>query len=273
MTVRRAEAGVVDLASAPLFDTARIPDASPADLPQTPANAEELAAQAVQRWCQDVRVGRPWADALLSAIGAWPLTREICHGRDFEYLVEGEAFDWLLLAERLLMEVRGAVPLAEQESLLFHGELPAHVSRAQFREALGVAKYRAHLNFFYGVVVEEALWHATERDVVKQRSGRGVALARDIEDLVAQRLYGRSFAALLRAFHRGKGRKVRVKHRLSDWKAFSYWCFRQRIAKSDQARIASDTDKGLRVLADLRDAHGARNATAQAPQLRVGSPA
>ena len=252
MPVPRPPATVVDLASAPPFGAAAISGTPAKDLPRTPPNAEEAAAQAVQRWRLDVATGRPWADALLAAIGAWPLTRETCNGREFEYLIEGEAFDWLVLSERLLLEVRGAIPLDEAERLLFHGELPAHVSRAQFREALGGAKYRAHLNFFYGVVVEEALWHATERDVIKQRGGHGFAHASDVDDLVAERLYGRSFAALLRGYHRAQGRKVRVKHRLSDWKAFSYWCFRQRIAQSDHTRAASDTDKGLRTLAQLR---------------------
>ena len=49
--------------------------------------------------------GDPWFDALMRAIALWESPDETVDGRQYRYLIGGEAFDWLLLAERLL---RGA---------------------------------------------------------------------------------------------------------------------------------------------------------------------
>ena len=40
-------------------------------------------------------------------------------GRTYRYLVGGEAFDWLLLAERLCDEIEDLIPDDEREALLF----------------------------------------------------------------------------------------------------------------------------------------------------------
>ena len=91
-----------------------------------------------------VESGLPWAPALLRAVGAWTSPVEVVDGEEIVYLLGGEAFDWLLLAERLLRVVEqavpGVVPEAESERLLFAGEMPQDVSPGQFREALGVSK-------------------------------------------------------------------------------------------------------------------------------------
>ena len=212
------------------------------------------AIEAIARWKYELADGQPWGAALLRAVGAWPLAHEVHEGREFAYLIAGEAFDWLLLAERLMLEAGDAVPREEQVALLFHGQLPEDLGGAHFQEALGVAKYRAHLNFFYGVVVEEALWHATECEVLKQRTVRGLAHGNGVDDMVAEKLYGCGYQTLLRGFHRDQGRKPRIKHRLSDWKAFTYWCFQRRLASSDRTRIASDTQKGLAMLREIAGA-------------------
>ena len=47
------------------------------------------------------------------------------------------------------------------------------------------------------------------------------------------------------------GRRVRLT--LAESRAFTYWLFKRRILNSDQARVASDTRKGLRMLNELRE--------------------
>ena len=81
------------------------------------------------------------------------------------------------------------MPAAERERLMFRGALPLALTPSIFQEALGVEKYRAHLNFFYGVVVEEALWQAVEGEVLKERGVRGLQHPHGVFDLVCQRLY------------------------------------------------------------------------------------
>ena len=214
-----------------------------------PANAEPPAVTYLLRAAE---TGRPWAPALVEAIGMWTAPRERVDGRDLTYLVAGEAFDWLLLAERLLRAVPDAVPPEERERLLFGGELPSGVSHEQFKDALGPEKYRAYLNFFYGVVVEEALWLATERDVSKRLGVRGRQDGAGVEDLVMRRLYGAEMAPLVRRFNRERGCARSVRLTLAEWTEFTYWLFKLRVGRSDSARTASDTRRGLGVLRELR---------------------
>ena len=209
-------------------------------------------AQAIEHLGRMMSSGRPWADALLEAVGLWTSPAEEYQGRHFVYLIQGEAFDWLQLAERLLTEAPfERAPQEEQEHLLFHGELPSYVTAQRFRDCLGVAKYRAHLNFFYGVVVEEALMQAVEEEVLKEGGARGFVQGRGVDNVVAHRLYGDTYDALLQRFHReGKQRHHRTLS-LSEWKAFIYWLFKWRLKWSDQARTASDTRKGLSYLSAI----------------------
>jgi hypothetical protein len=203
-----------------------------------------------------VECGRPWAPALVQAVGRWTAPVEDLDGQQMVYLVGGEAFDWLHLAERLLRglddALPGSIPIEERERLLFRGELPSNVPPGYFKEALGVSKYRAHLNFFYGVVVEEALWLVVEREIDKERGVRGLHHPNGVADLVCQRLYRADQGVLMRHFHRERGSRPSVKFPLAVWKEFLYWLFKRRVGNSDSSRTASDTKKGLQMLDELR---------------------
>ena len=210
---------------------------------------------ALAEMVNSVRCGTPWAVALIDAIGRWSLPCEEVDGERLTYLICGEAFDWLTLAERLLRGLDAAVPNAvpgeERRQLLFHGQLPADVTPGHFRESLGVDKYRAHLNFFYGVVVEEALWHAVEREVAKERSVRGLHHPYGVTDLAFDKLYRADMKTLMRRFRKERDERLTVKFTLTEWKEFTYWLFRLRVGEHDSARIASDTRKGLRMLEEI----------------------
>ena len=223
----------------------------------TPVSAplnDETANGTVEHFRGALERGTPWPEALLAAIGEWTAPSEVVDGVRLDYLIEGEAFDWLLLAERLLREApAGCIPAEETEDLLFTGMLPDGITEARFKSLLGPDKYRAHLNHFYGVVVEEALWHAVEREVEKERSVRGLQHPFGVQNLIAERLYRAELLPLLRRFQREHGRGRRVRLTLAESRAFTYWLFKQRIANSEQARIASDTRKGLRMLSELRE--------------------
>ena len=217
----------------------------------TQLSTEKNGRLAIEHLRRQVSEGRHWADALLEAVGLWDCPQEHYRDRDFTYLLHGEAFDWLLLAERLLMELPWTAPVEEQERLLFAAELPLHVTESQFREALGIEKYRAHLNFFYGVVVEEALILSVEREVLKEGRLRGFVQGRGAEDRVFQSLYGAPYDALLKTYLREQRRRVRKNFNLTDLKCFTYWLFKLRLKHNDGARTASDTRKGLQQLSVL----------------------
>ena len=192
--------------------------------------------------------GKHWYVALLEAVALWTLSEENCNGRQRRYLIAGEAFDWLLLAERLLAEVDGLVPEQEVVDLLFYSRAPIEMSDEKFSQLMGAQKYKAYLNYFYGVVVEEWLMLAVEEDVRKEQFARGIVDGENLTDEVYQRLYGDSRKALLSKFRKEKGYPSKRSIDFSEMKEFTYWLFKFRINHSDRARIASDVVKGLREL-------------------------
>src|SRR5438105_2988456 len=140
-----------------------------------------------------------WFLALLAAVRRWPIATEAAHDREYRYLVGGEAFDWLLLAERLFLELEDLAAEAEGEDLLFHGRFPLEMDEPEFERLLG-AKYRYHLNFVYGVRVEEALQLAIQEEVAKERQASRIWENGHMDDEICQRLYGSTRLELLAAF-------------------------------------------------------------------------
>ena len=192
-----------------------------------------------------IQQGTPWPRALLDAVAAWPLAEERLEGVDYEYLLLGEAFDWLTLAGRLLSEVDGLVPDEERRALLFEGRLPVDDLWHQFEDLIGPEKRGAHLNYYYGVIVEEALLLAVEETVRKERRSQGLPDSEDLYDVAFRRVYGETEESLLREFRLEMGRPDSDSITITEMKEFTYWLFKRRVNSSESARVASDTKKGL----------------------------
>ena len=213
--------------------------------------------EAVRHFISSLQAGAVWFDALLQTIALWPAGQEVHDGRRYQYLVGGEAFDWLLLAERLTLCADGLVPEESRDQLLFHGSLPRPVSEEEFKELIGPAKYRAVCNYWYGVAVEEALVLAVEHEVRKQRQGLRPEDP-NLDDAVYQRIYGQTLPELLRQFYAERDEPAKGRSSLTELKEFTYWLFKYRLKRSEPARLASDTRKGLDFLQRLgrRPPHG-----------------
>ena len=192
---------------------------------------------------------RHWFVAVLEGAGQWPLAEEEVDGRLYRYLIGGEAFDWLLLAERLCKALADVTPQDEREALLMHGRFPIEVSEEEFRRLLGPAKHRAHLNFFYGVQVEQALQLGVAQEVHKEQQCQ-IWENGHIDEEVCNRIYGATRQELLEKFRQTGGHSG---DELSsgDLHEFTYWLFKHRVSNADPARVASDTRKGLAMLSRL----------------------
>lgn len=250
--------------------------------PDLPAEARRIIAELKRT----VTAGEThWFLALMQAVREWPLPQETVGGRTYRYLVGGEAFDWLLLAERLCDEIEDLIPDDEREALLFHGRLPDDADENDVERLLG-AKHRAHLNFVYGVRVEEALQLAVGNEVHKERFASRVWEKNGLSDDEAfQRLYGATRPELFAEFRQkshepavkrsrrarnvpsaesdarieevsedkvgGNGSQAPTDISLADLTEFTYWLFRRRVSGSEPARVASDTRKGVAALQRL----------------------
>ena len=199
-----------------------------------------------------IQQGTPWPRALLEAVAVWPLAEEWLDGVNYKYLLQGEAFDWLTLAGRLLSEVDGLVPTEERMALLFQGTLPSDDLLYQFEDLIGPEKRGAHLNYYYGVIVEEALLLSVEETVRKERRSQGLPDSEYLYDVAFRRVYGETQESLLRAFRQEMARPDSDSIIITELKEFTYWLFKRRVNSSESARVASDTKKGLVRLSGMK---------------------
>jgi hypothetical protein len=214
-------------------------------LAKTPATAD---TDAIRHLKQAITGGKHWYIALLEAIGLWTDDEEIYNGRHYRYLIDGEAFDWLLLAERLCQAVDGLLPDDERIALLFHSEPPIRLTREKFKKLIGSGKYHQYLNYFYGITVEEALIQAVQEEVRKERRISGYNNEQNLPNEVYRRIYGATKAILLKRFRKEKGYPRLKSISLPELKEFTYWLFKYRLKQCDKAKVASDTKKALEQL-------------------------
>ena len=217
---------------------------------------EHEAIDPVLRFLAALDAGDPWFDALMEAIAIWERPQEVVDGREYRYLVGGEAFDWLLLAERLLEAAGDRIPEADAARLLFEGRPPRDVDDEALHDLIGTSKHRAHLNYLYGVIVEEALQYAVELDVTKERRSLHITDGSDAPpvDPVFERIYDRTRGDLLSEFRREAVLPAAPVLSLTELREFMYWLFRYRVAHQEPARVASDTRKALAQLSRMEDA-------------------
>ncbi|MFH1032346.1 MAG: hypothetical protein V1767_07290 [Chloroflexota bacterium] len=194
---------------------------------------------------QQIIGGKHWYLALLEAMKLWTKPDETINGRAYHYLIEGEAFDWLLLAERLCQSVADLIPEEEKSSLLFKSRPPLTLTKEKFRELLGELKYQQYLNYYYGITVEEALVQAVEEEVRKERLSLGLLREADTTNEAYRRIYGTTRAVLLKHFRKEKGYPQLRSISLTELKEFTYWLFKYRVKHCDSTRVASDTKKAL----------------------------
>ena len=209
-------------------------------------------AQAIQ-WLKDaIAEGKNWYVALLEAIQLWSSPEEDYDGQHYQYLVDGEAFDWLILAGRLCEELDGLISEKERVDLLFFRKAPIELSKDEFKNLIGDAKYQVYLNYFYGILVEQFLVLTVIEEIRKKERVLGLNNDGGIVDEAYQRIYGATQEELLKHFRRDKHYPHRRSIDLSELNEFTYWLFKQRMKRCDKSCFASDTKKALTKLHHYR---------------------
>lgn len=189
--------------------------------------------------------GEHWFIALLAAAKAWSSAEEIYRGHHYYYIIDGEAFDWQLLAERLCGTVDGLIPDEEKNALLLHNQHPLDITQEQFRYHIGQSRFRQYLNYYYGVTVERALVLAVKDEIRKERHVAKYITDKDNSDEAFRRVYGEQEAILLEQFRKQKHHRKLKSMSLGELKEFTYWLFKYRLKHNDKEKVASDTRKAL----------------------------
>ena len=197
-----------------------------------------------------IRDGQNWYIVLLESIGMWKKAKETYNGRVYQYLIAGEAFDWMLLAERLCDAVPGMIPDNEKNALLFRGLPPINLTSSRFKELIGSVKYHNYLNYFYGITAEEALVFAVEEEIRKEKRAWGYAHEAEATNEAYRRIYGSTFTIMLRHFRREKSNMQSKSIDLTELKEFAYWRFKFRLKMCEKAKVASDSRKAINLLRD-----------------------
>ena len=239
-----------------IFVPTRDAESRPAELVEIGAALDSLHADVIAQLRRRAGWEESWHVALLQAMGQWSLTRECVAGRDWQYVIGGEALDGLTLAQRLCLEIPDVVPQFELESLLFRGQWPAPVGPERLRALIGPYRYTALLNFRYGVVVEEALQLVAEESIRKSRLARCYQDSDEVIEDAYRHLYGDTRTLLVAEFLQdssGIWGTDSESLSLTAWQEFTYWLFKRRVKKWHPARVASDTRRGLERLRELQN--------------------
>ena len=223
------------------------------------------SAETIDYLRQLIAAGEHWYIALLKSMARWSQAEEEIDGRSYRYLIGGEAFDYLVLAERLIEELDVYVDPRELDALLYHGQAPLEIEDEEFQNLIGTPKYQAYLNYLYGIVVEEALQLAVEEEIAKERHGHVWSAGNAANEAMFARVYGKSEEDLLAEFRKEKNLappddETEDSLLVPVLKEFTYWLFKYRVRMHDGARVASDTRKGLAALSRVELAFRKRGA-------------
>jgi len=202
-------------------------------------------ARAIQWLKGAIAEGKHWYMALLEAIKLWSSPEEDYDEHHYHYLIDNEAFDWLALAGRLCEEVDGLIPEKELIDFLFFDRPPIKLSKDEFKNLIGNAKYQAYLNYLYGILVEQVLILTVTEEIRKRKRVLGLNNDDGIVDEAYQRTYGATQRELLKRFRKERHHPQLKSIGLSELNEFSYWLFKYRIKRCDKSCVASDTKKAL----------------------------
>jgi hypothetical protein len=197
-------------------------------------------SETIRLFKANIAAGKSWYIALLEVARNWTVAQEVIDGEVQRYLIDGEAFDLMLLAERLLDAAGELVPEDEKRLFLFNHRPPVISTMDKLKNILGEERFGHYLNYFYGVTAEEALIVATEEEVRKEERGLNMKDEQKITDEACLRIYGE-----LGKFRRAKDYPQPDSLSFGEVKEFTYWLFKYRLSHSDPEKSASDTKKAL----------------------------
>ena len=198
-----------------------------------------------------------WRDHIFQAISRWSLPCEEIDDEPHVYFIAGEAFNWRRLAERLAWHITFLLN-DDEESAMSEWLEDAHMfgglEEAQFRRVLGHEKWRAFLNYFYGVTLERCLLLNIGARITKDRFAGGKRVNDDMLDEAFVSLYEASEFELWMAFASESGLEARssATRTLAIDDEFTYWLFKRRIGSPFyRANVAHEVKGGLEAFANI----------------------
>ena len=211
-----------------------------------------------------------WQITLLKTVAAWPKENERAYDETFHYFVGGEAFNWKRLAERIATQLteEGHSAVSTEDIFDWLGDTGVfgRLGEENFRRILGVDGWRAHLNFFYGVHIEQCLIAAIQSRIQKRRYGNGLPPSDASSDRAYLGLYEETEETLWQQFLDENSARLadliaespEETRTIGLDEEFTYWLFKRRIENTNAAQVADETRRALEMLTRINTAHEKR---------------
>ena len=182
-------------------------------------------------------------EALLTVIGRWSAKEEIVNDIQFRYWVSGEAFNWELLARRLLLSTNEINSDSALDQLLTEPFVLPGGDQSMITHFFSPQKYKAHLNFLYGVMLEEVIINVNELSAAKEILSQ---LSHETPlDTTYLNLYAHNYEDFIKLYQYENKLNFEEFSCLYDYQEFLYWSWKYRIRKSTPEKIAYDTQTGI----------------------------
>lgn len=161
--------------------------------------------------------------------------------------ISGEAFNWKLSLKHYYSKFDN---LNELDSYLFTAYDFSHKERNQIKRIMGSKLYSAHLNYFYGVVVENAIREVLRSEMEKKRGYLDHDNYFVINEKIFRLIYGKKIEDLWAEFcsnERLGERSYYVPNKIYslEYDSFTYWLSKKRIKLCAPELNASLISRGL----------------------------
>lgn len=208
-----------------------------------------------------------WQSAFIETVAAWPIANETLYGETYHYFIGGEAFNWKRLAERIATELaeeddESPVEPSEIFDWLATSGVFGGIGEERFRRIIGVDGWRAHLNYFYGVHIEQCLIAAIQARNHKRRYSAGLPPSDESSDRAYLGLYEDNEQTLWDQFLSESSDHLseliadspEETRTIALDEEFTYWLFKRRIEYTLAPQVASETQRGLDMMHQIAKA-------------------
>ena len=211
-----------------------------------------------------------WQSAYIRTVAAWPIENETVYGEAFHYFIGGEAFNWKRLAERIAAQIADEGCTEKRSKMVFewieNSGTFGGLDEQEFRRILGVDGWRAHLNHFYGVHIEQCLLAAVQSRIQKRRYSSGRPPSDDASDQAFLGLYEENEQVLWKGFLEENSMRLSdlIAQSNDDARSialdeeFTYWLFKRRIENTNAPQVAAETQRGLDMMSRMGQADDRR---------------
>ena len=176
--------------------------------------------------------------------------KEIPYRKINETFISKEAFNWKLSLKLYYSEFRN---LYQIDDFLFTPHDFNEKERVKIKNLMGAKLYSAHLNYFYGIVVENAIREILRLEIEKKRGYHNYENYSEINDNVFELIYkkkNKDLWAEFCSYERLRAKSYYVPNKIYslEYDSFTYWLSKKRIKLCTPELNASLISRGLSYL-------------------------